>query len=88
MGLGTDQRADASGGGMGGMMNATQSKPAGAGEEVCDPKRYFPGSPRHDLKGIAAYAEYVRKQAALEADLDDEAKRRLQAWEGEGGAHA
>ena len=50
-------------------------------------KRCFPGS-RHDLKGIAAYAVHIRKQAGRDADLDDEARRQAQVWEGEGGAYA
>jgi hypothetical protein len=65
------------------------SSPVPAGLDwVAFSKRYFPGRPRYDLKGIAAYAAYVRKQADLDADLDDEARRQAQVWEGEGGAHA
>lgn len=65
------------------------SSPVPAGLDwVAFSKRYFPGRPRHDLKGIAAYAAYVRKQADLDADLDDEARRQAHVWEGEGGVHA
>jgi hypothetical protein len=65
------------------------SSPAPPGLDwVAFSKRYFPGRPRHDLKGIAVYAAYVRKQAALDADFDDEARRQTQVWAGVGGAHA
>jgi len=65
------------------------SSPAPAGLDwVAFSKRYSPGCPRHDLKGLAAYAAYVRKQADLDADLDDEARGQAQVWAGEGGAHA
>jgi hypothetical protein len=50
-------------------------------------KRYFPGRPRHDLKGIAAYVAYVREQADLDTDLDDEAREQAQVLAGEGGAN-
>ena len=50
-------------------------------------KRYFPGRLRHDLKGIAAYAAYVRRHADLDTDLGDETKRQ-RLWQREGGAHA
>ena len=65
--------------------HTSPSVPAGL-DWVAFSKRYFPGRPRHDLKGIAAYAAYVRKHAALDADFDDEARRKAQVWSGQGGA--
>ena len=65
------------------------SSPVPAGLDwVAFSKRYFPGRPRHDLKGIATYAAYVREQADLDADPNDEARRQTQVLAGEGGAHA
>ena len=64
------------------------SSPVPAGLDwVVFSKRYFPGRPRHDLKGIAAYAAYVRKQADIDTDLDNEAREQAQVLAGEGGAH-
>jgi hypothetical protein len=64
------------------------SSPVPAGLDWVAFSNYFPGRPRHDLKGIGAYAAYVRKQADLDADVDDEARRQAQIWAGEGGASA